>query len=50
MLFADAPVYRKAFEKEFHVKFSDRLATFKDGSGSARFQDYLIEARRWITI
>lgn len=50
MLFADAPVYRKAFEEEFHVKFSDRLATFKDGSGSARFQDYLVEARRWITI
>ena len=50
MLFADAPVYRKAFEEEFHIKFSDRLATFKDGSGSARFQDYLVEARRWITI
>ncbi|MBJ6107671.1 hypothetical protein JAO73_01515 [Hymenobacter sp. BT523] len=50
MLFADAPVYRKAFEEEFHVKFSDRLATFKDGSGSARFQDYLVEARRWITV
>ncbi|GAA3959513.1 hypothetical protein [Hymenobacter antarcticus] len=50
MLFADAPVYRKAFEEEFRVRFSDRLATFKDGSGSARFQDYLVEARRWITI
>ena len=50
MLFADAPVCRKAFEKEFHVRFSDRLATFKDGSGGAHFQDYLVEARRWITI
>ena len=50
MPFADAPVYRKAFEKEFHVRFSDRLATFKDGSGCAHFQDYPVEARRWIAI
>lgn len=48
LLDVDAPVYRELFQAEYQVVFRSRMATYRDGHGSAAFQNYLAEARRWI--
>lgn len=46
----DAPVWRKLFEDEFQVSFSDRLANYAwSRVTSAEFDIYHLDASRWVT-
>jgi hypothetical protein len=44
----DAPGWRKLFMEEFNVYFSPRLANYAWGKGSAEFERYLRESKRWV--
>lgn len=46
----DAPVWRKLFEAEFGIGFSDRLANYAWSKvTSMEFDNYYIDATRWVT-
>ena len=46
----DGPAWRKLFEEEFRVSFSDRLANYAwGGKTSLEFERYYSESKRWVS-